>query len=80
MLKQDPKVTLIKLKWLKKNQVTQAIMSKFISNTKSVYRDFKGSSVTVNKTPTKNEVLEKHLGKRVNVNLLKELEKHIGKT
>ena len=36
--------------------VRQVIHSKFNSNTKPVYGDFKGSSITANETPTKNEV------------------------
>ena len=58
LLKQDLKATVIKLKWLKKNHARQVINSEFISNTKSVYRDFKGTSITVNETPNKSEVEE----------------------
>ena len=49
---------------------------------KSVYRDFKGSSITANETPTKNEVeefwksiLEKETKFNKNGKSLKELEK-----
>ena len=58
LLIQDLKATSVRLRWLKKNHARQAINSKFNSNTKSVYRDFKGSSITANETPTKNEVEE----------------------
>ena len=43
--------------WLRKNHARQVI-SNFISNMKSVYHDFKLSSITVNETPTKNKVEE----------------------
>ena len=36
----------------------QIINSKFVSNQQSVYWDFKGSSITVNEIPTKNEIEE----------------------
>ena len=82
LLKQDLKATSIKLKRLKKNHLRQVIDSKFSSNTKSVYPDFKGSSITVNETPTKNEVeefwksiWEKETKFIKNVKWLKELEK-----
>ena len=58
LLKQDLKATSVKLRWLKKNHARQVINSKFNSKMKSVYRDFKGSSITANETPTKNEVEE----------------------
>ena len=53
LLKQDLKATSVRLRWLKKNHARQAINSKFNSNTKLVYHDFKA-----NETPTKNEVKE----------------------
>ena len=53
LLKQDEKTTSVKLK---KNYAWQVIYSKFSSNMKSVYHNFKGSSITVNETTTKNEV------------------------
>ena len=82
LLKQDLKATSVKLRWLKKNHARQVINSKFNSKTKSVYRDFKGSSITANETPTKNEVeefwksiLEKETKLNKNGKSLKELEK-----
>ena len=39
-------------------QAITIINRKFIRNTKMIYRDFKSSSITVNETPTKNEVEE----------------------
>ena len=58
LLKQDLKATSVRLRWLKKNHARHVINSKFNSNKKSVYRDFKGSNITANETPTKNEVEE----------------------
>ena len=82
LLKQDLKATSVKLRWLKKNHARQVINSKFNSKMKSVYRDFKGSSITANETPTKNEVeefwksiLEKETKFNKNGKSLKELEK-----
>ena len=57
-LKQDLKVTLIKLKWPKKSHARQVINSKFINNTKLVYRHFKCSSITVNQTRNNSEAEE----------------------
>ena len=82
LLIQDLKATSVRLRWLKKNHARQAINSKFNSNTKSVYRDFKGSSITANETPTKNKVeefwksiWEKETKFIENAKWLKELEK-----
>ena len=76
------KATSIKLKYLKKNHEREVINSKFSSNTKSVYREFKGSSITVNEAPTKNEVekswksiWQKKTKFNKNAKWLKELEK-----
>ena len=87
LLKKDVRTTSIKLKWLKKNHARQISNSYFISNTKSVFHDFKGSSITVNETPTKDEVeefwksiWEKETNINKNVKWLKELKKHIEKT
>ena len=62
--------------------VRQVIHSKFNSNTKPVYGDFKGSSITANETPTKNEVeqfwnsiWEKQTKFNNNAKWLKELQK-----
>ena len=87
LLKQDLKATSVKLRWLKKNHARQVINSKFNSKTKSVHRDFKGSSITANETPTKNEVeefwksiWEKETKFDKNAKWLKELKKYIAKT
>ena len=66
------------------NHVRQVIHSKFNSNTKLVYGDFKGSSITANETPTKNEVeqfwksiWEKQTKFNNNAKWLKELQKNM---
>ena len=87
LLKQDLKATSVRLRWLKKNHARHVINSKFNSNKKSVYRDFKGSNITANETPTKNEVeefwksiWEKETKFNKNAKWLKKQKKHIAKT
>ena len=58
LLKQDLNATSRKLKGTTKNHTRKVINGKFVSNLKSVYHIFKGSSITVNEKSTKNEVEE----------------------
>ena len=59
-LLKDLKQLQLHLHGLRKTMSRKLTNSKFISNTKSVYHNFKCSSITVNETPTKNT--EKNFG------------------
>ena len=55
LLKQEVKETCKKLKQQKKHE-RKSINRRFFNNPKSVYRDFKGSNIRLEKIPIKNEV------------------------